>query len=74
MPDIFEQLGLDGSPMTAAELEQGRRRLGLSQTELAAVVGFRRQGTISEYEVGKKPVNHQTCVIVRLLLERLPPE
>jgi transcriptional regulator with XRE-family HTH domain len=50
--------------MTADEIHVARWRLGLTQAELAAVMGLRRPQTISDWECGVKT---PTGVAIRLL-------
>jgi transcriptional regulator with XRE-family HTH domain len=50
--------------MTADEIHLARWRLGLTQAELAAVMGLRRPQTISDWECGVKT---PTGVAIRLL-------
>ena len=61
---------VDTSAMTGSELRRARRSLGLTQADLAEIVGYRRPGTIGEFECGKAAVPRYVSVIARLLAER----
>lgn len=50
-------------PMTAADIEQFRRSLGLSQAELADRLGV-SQASVSQWESGKK---HPRKTVLKLL-------
>jgi transcriptional regulator with XRE-family HTH domain len=47
-----------------------RKRVGLSQRQLAAVLGLKSSTRISEMELGKGLPNARECIVFRLLFKR----
>lgn len=57
--------------MSPDELRQARTALGLTQTQLADILGMTRR-SISRMEHGAQPIEPRTALAVRYLLSRLP--
>ena len=55
--------------MTAKEYRKARKRLGLSQQQLAKKIG-RRQTCVSKRELGDKLIGLEAAMAMRFLLER----
>lgn len=55
--------------MTGPEMRQTRKRLGLTQTELAQELGFATQTRISAMENGKAPITARTAKAMGLLVK-----
>ena len=58
--------------MTPMELWELRNRKGVSQRKLARMMGFRRGGTIWQYENGKSRITDRVERMIRDCLESLP--
>lgn len=56
---------------TPAKLRAARRRLGLSQREMAEALGLSREA-IQTMEYGTRPIERRTDLALRYLLERAP--
>lgn len=54
--------------MTPADIREARRKLGLSQTQLAAVMGLRGKQTVSEWERGVKSPDGQSVRLIQAYL------
>lgn len=54
--------------MTPAELKEARRTLGLTQTDLAAVLGLSKRQIITIEGGGEKPVRAAYAALVRSML------
>lgn len=54
--------------MTPAELRDARESLGLTQTELAALLGVAGDGTVSRWERGVRAIDGPVSVLLELLL------
>ena len=63
--------------MKPHELREARKRLRLSQSELAEKLGLRQQTHVSMMETGKKAISKRTATQVQMLLHMkesgLPP-
>ena len=61
------------SPMGGAEMQAAREVFGMSQREMAlmlGLVGAHSKDTVRFWETGKNPVSGPAAIAVRLLLER----
>lgn len=54
--------------MTGSEFRESRRKLGLSQTKMAAAMGYERKATISDMENGRQAITPQAALLVQALL------
>ena len=59
--------------MTPAEFKAGRAALGLNQTEMAAMLGYTRQCTISWIETGKMNIGPSVLRLMRAYLDGYRP-
>lgn len=55
--------------MTAEEFKAARLALGLTQTEFAALLGYRHGMRVSVLERGAEKVPYQTGMLLKLLLD-----
>jgi hypothetical protein len=55
--------------MTPQEFKAARLRFGLTQVEMAALLGYRHGMRVSVMERGAEPVPYQTAMLIRLLLD-----
>lgn len=60
--------------MTPAEISAARAALGLTQTQLAAVMGLRGPATISDWERGVKPANGQSARLLQAYVDGYRPK
>lgn len=51
--------------MTAKELKEWRQKKGLSQTQLATLLGYKSYHTILRYETGKIPIPELVIFFVK---------
>jgi DNA-binding XRE family transcriptional regulator len=54
--------------MTKEELKQARKRLGMTQTELAEAIGMHGKNSIAMMEGGLRPVLRTTELSIKYLL------
>jgi DNA-binding XRE family transcriptional regulator len=54
--------------MTKEQLKQARKRLGMTQTELAEAIGMHGKNSIAMIEGGLRPVTKTTELSVKYLL------
>ena len=55
--------------MTPAEFKQARQSLGLSQVELAPMLGYSRSSQISDIERGVRTVSAPVALLMRVYAE-----
>ena len=55
--------------MKGSELKKIRLGMGLSQTEFAATLGYKRYQTITEYETDKKAIPERTAKLLKAMKE-----
>lgn len=60
--------------MTPAEISAARATLGLTQAQLAAVMGLRGQAAVSEWEAGKRSPSGQSERLIRSYLSGYRPD
>ena len=60
--------------MTPAEIAAARATLGLTQAQLAAVMGLRGQAAVSEWEAGKRTPGGQSVRLIRAYLAGYRPD
>lgn len=58
---------------SAQEMRETRARLGLTQAQLAAELGYSRRETITDMERGAQPVPARTMRALRMLLALSEP-
>lgn len=54
--------------MTPAQIRETRDALGLTQRQLAAVMGLRGPATVAEWEKGKRNISPPAARLIRLYL------
>ena len=59
--------------MTPAEIAAARATLGLTQAQLAGVMGLRGSATVSDWERGAKPANPQNIRLLQAYLDGYRP-
>ena len=59
--------------MTPADIRAARETLGLTQAQLAAVMGLRGQGAVSEWERGKRQPDGRSTRLLRAYLDGYRP-
>ena len=57
---------------TGDRLRNLRKRLRLSQEEMAERLGYDRAGTISEFENGHREIPHRTALVLDMLEQQAP--
>ena len=62
------------SSMTPPEIRAARKSLALTQGQLAAVMGLRGQGSISEWERGVKSPDGRSVRLLRAYLDGYRPQ
>lgn len=50
-------------------LSKARKKLGLTQAEMAEKLHYSRQATISDIEIGKKNMSPQGRALIKMILE-----
>lgn len=65
-----EQLVIPGCEKGAEWFEAARKRLGMTQKQLAAALGYRRYATISDIERGVSRATPRTTMLVEALLKQ----
>ena len=60
--------------MTPAEIRAARERLGLTQVQLASVMGLRGGPTVSEWEAGKRNPSGQSARLIHAYLSGYRPD
>ncbi len=59
--------------MTPEEHKRIRKGFGLSQAQLAAVLGV-RTATVSDRETGRKPISTETALLLRYMMRHGLPD
>ncbi|MGN7869565.1 helix-turn-helix domain-containing protein [Paracoccus sp. 22332] len=60
--------------MTPSDIKDARRKLGLTQDQLAAVMGLRGKQTVSEWERGVKSPDGQSVRLIQAYLAGHRPD
>jgi len=59
--------------MTPARIREARQMLGLTQAQLSAVMGTRGQGTVSEWETGRRNISGMAWRLLSAYLDGYRP-
>lgn len=60
--------------MTPAQVRAAREALGLTQKQLAAVMGVRGNATVSEWEIGKRKIGPTAARLLAAYVDGYRPE